>query len=172
MTPEYSDDQQAVNEGQLLDLELENRSLETDLMLHGGGAIHKAENIDPFLENLFLKNVLAFEELDKEPKRSMRSLFPDEYEFPPASALSADALAEKLSEIAGILDHNGIALGFCEAVPEALVYRYMVEEVIPHEEVFPQNGEGFTTTLDGCTGGCDECFQKPYCETGSDPHHS
>ena len=68
--------------------------------------------------------------------------------------------------------YPGIALGFCEAVPEALVYRYMVEEVIPHEEVFPQNGEGFTTTLDGCTSGCDECFQKAYCETGSNPHCS
>jgi len=76
--------------------------------------------------------------------------------------------AKKLAEIVEILDNNGIAIGLCDALPDALVYRYLVEEVIAHEEVFPQNGSGFTWTIDGCTGGCDTCFQRDCCETGKE----
>lgn len=40
---------------------LENRSLETEIKLRGG-KMWKSEKIDPYIDNAFMKNVLAFEE--------------------------------------------------------------------------------------------------------------
>ena len=154
-----------------LDLILENKSLETDISLQGGNIV-KGEDIDPKLENAFLKNVLAFEEADKEPPIPMRALFPDDYEFPAASSMSGEELSRKIQEIAGILSMHNVEFGFANDLPDEVLYTYLVKECIPNDSVSATISEGFTWYLDGCDGGCDECFQNKYCAAYAEEHGS
>lgn len=147
-----------------LDLRLENQSLETDITLQGGHLV-KGGDIEPEIENAFLKNVLAFEEADKEPPIPMRALFPQEYEFPAASSMSREELSRKIGEIARILSMHNVEFGFANDLPDEVLYKYLVEECIPHDSVSATVSEGFTWYLDGCDCGCDECFQNQYCAT-------
>jgi hypothetical protein len=150
-----------------LDLKLENQSLEMEIKLKGG--IHSTQDdIDPKLHNVFLKNVLAFEQASEEPELSMRSLFPKDYEFPPPLSMSPERLSAKLKEMEQILFRHNVQFGFSKNLPGQVLYKYLVEEVIPNETVTAATQAGFTWVLDGCGGDCESCFQKPYCSTALD----
>lgn len=62
------------NELEDLNLRLENDSLETDLKLKSG-VFYRPEDIDPAIENSFLKGVTAFEESDNEEPVPVNSFF-------------------------------------------------------------------------------------------------
>jgi hypothetical protein len=147
-----------------LDLQLENQSLESDIILQGGCAV-ESENDDPGLKNAFLKHVLAYEEADKEPRHPILSLFPKGYKFPAVSTMSPEELDDKLDEIASILSTHNIEFGFANDLPVEVLYQYLVEEYLPNEMVGGAEEAGFTRVIDGCDGACEVCFQKEYCST-------
>ena len=150
-----------------LDLILENQSLEVEIGLRGG-QVFKAEDVEPQIENAFFKSILAFEEADKEEPLPLRSPFPADFEFPLASAMSAEQLSRKLGEIQEVLSRHCVAFGFAEGVPDEVLYTYLVEECIPEETVTAAASAGFTFVLDGCDGNCEGCFQAPYCAAASE----
>jgi hypothetical protein len=147
-----------------IDLRLENQSLETELQLKGAVG-WKSPDLDPRIENEFLRNVMAFEEAAGGPAVPMRSLFPEDYEFPPAESLSSEQLSAKLDEIADILSRNHIEFGFVGDLPDMVLYKHLVEDVIPNDSIETSTGTMGVWVLDGCTGCCEECFQHDYCET-------
>lgn len=147
-----------------MDLRLENQSLETELNLQGGGTFKNRE-VDPKIENAFLKNVIAYEEADKEPPVPVRSLFPEGYEFPPVSSMSRRNLSKKIKEIAEILSAHNVEFGFANKLPDEVLYKYIAEDFIPHEMIGASIQAGFTFVIDGCDGCCEECFQKSHCPT-------
>ena len=146
-----------------LDLELENKALELNLKLKGG-ADFTEEDIDPKLHNAFLKSVETYEELDAEPKRPMRSLFPEGCVFPSVDQLSKKELAYKLDYIFEILAQNNIQVALPGNLPDEELYTYLTADMIPNELTFPPHNSGFSYVIDGCDGYCPECFQKDYCE--------
>lgn len=147
-----------------IDLQIENQGLEEQITLKGG-LMGTEEDIDPHVHNQFLKNIIAFEEADELPHMPMRSLFPSDYEFPPGSSMSDEEVSRKLEEIEELLDRHNVAFGFANKIPDRVLYRYLVEECIPNETVTQATHAGFTWTLDGCDGSCEDCFQKDYCPT-------
>jgi hypothetical protein len=148
-----------------IDLRLENQSLETELKLQG--ATQRRFGEVPFeVHNQFLKNVLAFEEAAKKPPTPVRSLFPDNYPFPPAESMSPQELRQKLEDMERTLGKHNVGFGFAKELPDALLYKHLVEEVIPNDTVTTAAAEGFAWYLDGCTGRCEDCFQNRYCTTG------
>lgn len=149
-------------EQEKIDLELENRSLETEIKLKGG-FFGKEKNLDPSLENAFLKSIIAFESGDKDLKILMRAIFPDDYKFPPVGSMSKKVLSEKLDDIASIFEEHRIGLDFSEEVPDKVLYKYLVETCIAKEMIESSIPEGSMVYLNGCTGFCEECFQKEYC---------
>ena len=151
-----------------LDLELENRALELDLKLRGGGECIIEDDIDAETYNSFLKNVHAYEELDKEPKRALKSLFPKNFTFPDVTSFKSRELHTKLLDIYDILNQNNVEVSLNEKLPDKLVYQYLVSQVIPFEVTFPMQFDGFTHVIDGCDGFCPDCFQKKYCKTGQE----
>ena len=163
--PETEND--AVSE---LDLILENQALEQDLKIAGMSSSYKAEDLDPAVENQFLKNIKMFEEMEKEPKGTLAGLFPDGSIFPSADAMSDEAVRAMLEAIEAVLASHQIYFGFANELPDRLVYQHFVNELLPEEEeiVYPNPPAGFSYTLDGCTGCCEECFQLAFCETGKD----
>ncbi|MFP4416531.1 MAG: hypothetical protein ACOC41_05435 [Chitinivibrionales bacterium] len=148
-----------------IDLKLENESLRDEIALRGGFS-HKSEQLDPELENAFLKNVMAFEEALDEPEVPIRSFFPSGYEFPPVTSLTDEQITNKLDEIQNILSLHHVEFGFVENLPDRVLYKHMVEEYIPNGSV-PPIAIG-SWVLDACSGCCEDCFQRPYCSTAND----
>jgi len=97
---------------------------------------------------------------------TIRSLFPEDYTFPPDTTMDSRELSRKLEEIRQILAARNIEFGFIGDLPDRVIYRYIVNECIVHDAIAPSAADGFTMVLDGCDGVCDSCFQKVYCETG------
>lgn len=58
-----------------------------------------------------------------------------------------------------------IEVSYAEKLPDRLGYKHLVEEVIPERMVAAENPTGMGLVLDGCTGGCPDCFQKDYCDS-------
>jgi hypothetical protein len=147
-----------------LDLELENRSLELDQKLQGAIS-WKSDDIDPEIHNAFLHYVNTYEDLSKQPQRPIKSLFPEDFVFPPIDSLTEAQLAEKLDTIYEILDTFGIEVQLQPDLPDTIIYKYLIEEVIPNETTLPENGLQISHVIDGCSGGCEDCFQAEYCDT-------
>ncbi|HUI91277.1 MAG TPA: hypothetical protein VLX68_03420 [Chitinivibrionales bacterium] len=150
-----------------VDLGLENQGLEADLGLQAG-VTYKNGDVDPKLHNAFLKNVMAFEEADKEPHVPVRTLFPEDFKFPPASSMSRKQLSDKIKEIVRVLTMHDIQFGFANKLPDKVLYKYLVEDFIPNESVGTYGNAGFTFVIDGCDGACEDCFQKNYCSTAKE----
>jgi hypothetical protein len=165
---DMDDDIWRSKEREEIDLSLENSSLETEIKLKGGIFSSKTDDIDPLLENAFLKNVLAYEEAAEDPQIPMVSVFPENYKFPPAESISEAELFEKLEDISRVLSDHGIELGFSNDLPDKVLYKYLVEECIPKEMIDSSVTAGFTWVLDGCSGGCEECFQREYCSNAQE----
>ncbi len=102
------------------------------------------------------------------PQIPMRSLFPADFRFPPVESMSEKQITRKVDKIEDILFAHNIHLGFCEKTPDKLIYKYLITEVIPKEEIDEKVFEGCFTTFNGCTGWCEGCFQKDYCDNQAD----
>lgn len=146
-----------------LDLQIENAALEQEVALRGG-VLGPSGNAPPEIHNQFLRNVIEFEEMDKGPKRPLRSLFPEDYEFPASATLTDEQLDAKVNDIKDILEQFGIFVELRKGVPDRVAYDYIVQKVIPVEEVSDDPSPRLNLIFDGCTGGCDACFQRQWCD--------
>jgi len=137
----------------------ENLLLKAKILLKGG-TLEQFKEIDPEIENQFLKQVLAFEEADLIKMYKILNISLDDY--PPEDTLPDDILEQKLEELEKIMAKHNIYLELSKKMPKRLIYKYLVEEELESEiEVVP----GMTTHIDGCDGWCPDCFQADYCET-------
>jgi hypothetical protein len=133
-----------------------------------GGLFSKSSAMTPEMENEFLRHIMDFEEADRLPKRTIRSLFPDDFEFPQPDGMKRKELSAKLNQILLILEDHGICLDLIGKIPDAVVYNHIVQDAL-NDEIPLEIPDGFRYHIDGCDGYCPECFQRPYCETGKDP---
>lgn len=81
----------------------------------------------------------------------------------PAGLTDAQVETE-LTRIASLLSRRGVAIGIREDVPPTLVLRYLRDYLA--ETRFDIAAPGSTWHVDGCSGYCPECFQRPWCDTG------
>jgi hypothetical protein len=102
---------------------------------------------------------------DDGPQIPIRSLFSEDYQFPPAESMTEAQLTEKLDQISDTLYGHNIVFEFWADVPDKLVYNYLVNKVIAEETIAEKKIDGCLTHLTGCDGACDICFQKGYCDT-------
>jgi hypothetical protein len=151
-----------------LDLQLENQTLHTELKLKGA-MIKMAPDLDPVLQNEFLKSICAFEQATNQPPGvPLSTLFPPDYHFPPPGSLSSEQLCAKLDDIEQILFNNQVQLDFVDNLPDEVIYKHLVEQLLPTETITaPTTSNGFTI-INGCSGWCEGCFQKEYCETSEE----
>jgi len=154
-------------EAKELDLMLENQNLQNEISLRGGYT-EKNDDLDPRLENEFLRNVLAFEEADEEEPVPIRSIFPDDYSFPVASTMSEKELETKVGDIEERLSQHHIEVGFANELPIDVLYSCL-REMCVSEDFNPATADaGFSFVLDGCSGYCPDCLQKPYCKNAEE----
>jgi hypothetical protein len=72
-------------------------------------------------------------------------------------------LAAELELLTNSLAKVQISVDLNDGIPAQLVYAYLLERL---QEEFELMIEG-TVHLDGCSGYCPDCFQRPWCEFGN-----
>lgn len=143
-------------------MEQENFVMKSKLILKGG-VLNENPDIDPELENMFLKNIMAFEDAETKPLYEILNVDPKKY--PPVSLLSESEIAGYLDEITGLFETHRIYLDLQEGVPDKVIYQFLTEEYLFEQtEVIP----GFDHIIDGCSGDCPSCFQMDYCSSKDD----
>ena len=136
---------------------MENFLLKSKLVLKGG-ILNEDSDIDPELENIFLKNVIAFEEADIKPVYEIIGI--DLKEYPAVETLTATEINKFLSKLNRKLQTHNMQLDLQKNVPAKLIYKFLVEDYLLE---MTQNVPGFNVIIDGCSGDCPSCFQKDYC---------
>lgn len=145
------------------ELEQENLFLK-DKIIQKGGHIEKLADIEPEIENQFLKNVLAFEEAEE--KRVFEILGINPNDFPPVNRLTQEELQSKFELLIEIMAEHNFIYELTEDLPISIAYRYLTEEFLHEfESVLP---DGWMCHVNGCGGDCPSCFQADYCQIKDD----
>ena len=95
---------------------------------------------------------------------TLRQYLPEDVAFPPAETLSDGDISAKIGLLTKGLEKMGCQLVTNPGIPSRLIYAYLIEYLDKPMEVL---GAG-VWNLDGCTGYCPECFQRPWCGAGSE----
>ncbi|MBU0763635.1 MAG: hypothetical protein KJ607_02245, partial [Bacteroidetes bacterium] len=144
-------------------IEQENFFLKAKLMINKG-LLHESKDLDPYIENQFLQNIIDVENAERKPVYEVLGIDPKD--FPPSDRLTEEELTGKLEELLDIMAEHGFVCDLSDKLPEALVYEHLIEEYLYEiTDVLP---EGWVTHIDGCTGDCPSCFQADYCRSCRD----
>lgn len=141
-------------------IEQENFFLKSKVITQGG-IISENPNLDPEIENMFLKNIIAFEEAECKPVFEILGVNPKDY--PPADTLTKDELEAAFKKLVLLCNEHGMSYGVNDNVPVEISYRFLTEDYLLSES--QDMPPGFGWTIDGCSGDCPSCFQADYCES-------
>ncbi|NOX46165.1 MAG: hypothetical protein GXO89_04220 [Chlorobi bacterium] len=145
-------------------IEQENFVLKSKLITQGGIFSESQGEIDPEIENMFLKRVMAFEEAEWKPVYEIIGVDPKS--FPPADLLSEEELEVEFNKLLDIFEEHGMKYAVNEDVPVGVSYRFLTEDYILSEsQDLPKD---FGWTIDGCSGDCPSCFQMDFCKSKDD----
>lgn len=117
-------------------LKAENDFMKMKLMLEKGAQFGSANNeIEPEIENEFLRNVIEFEK-QIEQQRSIRVFEklgkPDQ--FIPASEIPDEEIEDAWKKLSAFMYEKGISLGVCSPnVTSRELYRFTIEELFQYE---------------------------------------
>ena len=139
--------------------EQENVSLKAKIV-QKDGYVQALPEINPKIENQFLKNVLAFEEAEEKHVYEILGVNPKD--FPPASCLSDEELRLKFEWLIQIMSEHNFIYELAENLPISVAYRYLTEEFLYEFETVLS--DGWACHVHGCGGDCPGCFQADYCE--------
>ena len=144
-------------------LDQENFVLKSKIITKGGIYQENAD-IDPEIENIFLKRIMAFEEAEIKPVYKIIGVNPKD--FPSAGLLSKEEIKAEFKKLLKIFEDHGISYDVNENVPIEVSYRFLTEEYLLEEaQDLPID---FGWTIDGCSGDCPSCFQADYCKNKDD----
>jgi len=79
-----------------------------------------------------------------------------------ADELSDDEIESRLSFFIEILSYHDIEVDFYGLIPDRLTFEYLLQEIDEEYDLMA----GGTYHLDGCSGFCPDCFQRPWCDQG------
>ncbi len=68
----------------------------------------------------------------------------------------------ELQKLIDAFEEAGSCISLNEGVPARLVYEFLLETMGDESEFLISGG----WTIDGCTGSCPDCFQRPWCDGG------
>jgi hypothetical protein len=117
-------------------IRIENDILKLTLKAQYGDAFIMESNggLPPEMENLFLKNILAFE------KNSENAEFITVYEkigkptYKPANRLKPAEITAALKKITALMEQQGVCLDICQGpYPDDVIYRFITEELFSQE---------------------------------------
>lgn len=115
------------------DLHAENNVLKVKLALEHGMQMENTSTLSPGVENQFLKSVYAFEQQYKDAKRVSVYDYLGSPAFSKADTLTPEQTSEELSRLRSIMADRNIELDCICEYDDAIVYRFLTEELFAHE---------------------------------------
>lgn len=114
-------------------LQIENEILRMKLQAEAGAIIGLQDDIPPELENLFLQNVLAFEEASQNVK--MVSLY--EYlgspHYKKLEELQSAEVANELNRLQALIHEKQVHLDILDDYEPAVIYKFITEELFQQQ---------------------------------------
>lgn len=114
-------------------LRMENELLHLKLKAEFGVDSHTSDNLDPALENVFLKQIMAFEDGYGSAKRAKIFDLLDKPDFKPASELSDDQVDAALRQVLELIAQKNMVVDFSGDYDNRIKYSFITEELFDHE---------------------------------------
>ena len=111
----------------------ENNLLKLKLGLDHGMKMAAVSDLDPGVENKWLKSVYAFEEQFKDAKRIKLYDRIGRPTFKKWDSLNPDETTEELQRLRVLMENNGVELDCICEYDDAVIYRFLTEELFEHE---------------------------------------
>lgn len=128
-------------------LRIENELMKLKLQAELGAKSFSASDINPEIENAFLKNVMAFEQNWAGAKPTKVYELLGKPDFKRSEDLTDDELETALDEISDLLSEKNIDVYFDDEVDNRTRYRFITEELFEEESTFMPM-PGMTTCFD------------------------
>jgi len=118
------------------DLYMENEIMKVEIEQRLGGvfATNSEESIDPEIENMFLKQIMAFDNNKENFIKTTPANLIGNVNFPPSSELSPAQLSKQLDRLIKKLYKVNINVDFLANYTELVKYNFLRDELI-HEEI-------------------------------------
>lgn len=93
----------------------------------------------------------------------LKEQLPQKFVLKRIDVLNDEEILIELQKLLEALEVAGNSIELNDGIPARLVYNYLLETLEEENEFFIDGG----WTHDGCTGYCPDCFQRPWCKSGS-----
>lgn len=98
---------------------------------------------------------------------TLKQLLPHDFDTRKPDELSEEEILHAISMIEKTLKEHHTVLEIQKQVPPRLLYEGFLHPLISDDfEIYLGNNGGGTWHLDGCSGYCPECIQRPWCDVG------
>ncbi|KAA3637586.1 MAG: hypothetical protein DWQ02_06505 [Bacteroidetes bacterium] len=94
-------------------------------------------------------------------RETIKAQLPDSLTIKASSELTDDELPEAINSILKAMADKGFYVDLKD-IPDRLFYEYVLDWIEEEHELCPGGG----WHLDGCTGYCPGCIQRPWCDVG------
>lgn len=115
------------------DLRIENEILRMKLQAEAGAIIGIKDDIPPELENIFLQNVIAFEEASKNVKQVPLYDFLGRPEFRLAAELTPSEIGTELHRLKKLIEEKQVILDILDEYDDEVIYKFITEELFQQE---------------------------------------
>ena len=128
-------------------LRMENELMKLKLQAELGAKSFSASEIDPEIENAFLKNVMAFEQNWASAKPAKVYDLLGKPDFKRSDELDDEELEMALDQLCDLMSEKHMEVYFDDEVDSRTRYHFITEELFDHESTFIPM-EGMTTCFD------------------------
>ena len=128
-------------------LQIENEILRMKLQAEAGAIIGIKDDIPPELENIFLQNVIAFEEASKNVKHVCLYDFLGRPAYKKISELAPSDVGPELRRLKQLIEDKQVILDILDDYEDAVIYTFITEELFlqdTYETVIPGMLRHFT----------------------------
>lgn len=94
-------------------------------------------------------------------RKPLGDMLPDKQPFRKPEEIGDEAIEAELERLLDAIESAQIGIALCDGLPPQLLYAYLYEKL---GDIFEVDGGGWV--IDGCSGYCPGCIQRPWCETG------
>jgi hypothetical protein len=117
-------------------LRIENELMKLKMQAELGASSFSDPSLDPEIENVFLKNVMAFEQRHAGAKPMKVADLLGNPEFKPAAGMDDEELALELARLESVLAEKSIDVYFGDGYDDRTKYSFITEELFDHETTF------------------------------------
>ncbi|HYF31782.1 MAG TPA: hypothetical protein VD993_11745 [Chitinophagaceae bacterium] len=123
----------AFSEDPVKNIRIENEILRMKLQAEAGAIIGIKDDIPPELENVFLQNVIAFEEASKNIKQVSLYDFLGRPAYKSIDALEPAEVGRELCRLKQLIQDKQVILDILDEYDDAVIYKFITEELFLQE---------------------------------------